>query len=116
MAEVKKQCFTLEETKMAHNPNPARTLDPALVRMLLDSQANKFLTVTFYKANGELVSRNGQLRAASRLVGNERGQRQAEAMKARGQVWLAKPDGGSASFYLDRVTEIKAGGAVIARA
>ena len=100
---------------MSHKPCPGRTLDPALVQMLLDAQGNKFLTVSFYKTNGEHVTRNGQLRATSRLVGNARGAAQSERMKAAGQVWLAKPNGGSASFFLDRVTGIKAGGAIIAQ-
>ena len=94
---------------MSHITNPARTIDPALVRMFLDSQDNRFLTVTFLKKDGTERTINGQLRAASRLVGNERGQAQGEAMKARGQVWIAKPDGSSASFYIDRVLQINAG-------
>ncbi len=100
---------------MAHKPTPGRTLDRDIVRMILDAQANKFVTVSFYKTNGEHVTRNGQLKATSRLVGNARGQAQSERMRAAGQVWLAKPDGGSASFMLDRVTGIKAGGAIIAQ-
>lgn len=99
-----------------HKPTPTRCIDPALVRMVLDAQANRFLSVDFYKTNGELVTRNGQLRATSRLVGNERGAAQGAAMKERGQVWLAKPDGKSSSFFLDRVKEIRAGGAVLATA
>lgn len=101
---------------MAHVPCPTRVIDPALVQMFLDSQANKFLTVTFYKVDGSERVINGQLRAASRLVGNDRGKAQGEAMAARGQVWIAKPDGKSGSFYLDRVTRITAGKAVLTAA
>ena len=99
---------------MTHVPSTNRTIDPAIVRMFLDSQANKFVTVTFYKVNGEERTINGQLRAASRLVGSDRGVAQGAAMKDRGQVWIAKPDGSSGSFYLDRVARITAGKAVLA--
>lgn len=80
------------------------------VREILDSLQNQFLTVSFIKKDGTERTVNGQLRATSRLVGNERGQAQGEAMKARGQVWIATPDGKSKSFYLDRVTRIRAKG------
>ena len=96
-----------------HVPCPTRVIDPSLVQMFLESQANKFLTITFYKVDGAERTINGQLRAASRLVGNERGQAQGERMKAAGQVWIAKPDGSSGSFYLDRVAKISAGKAVL---
>lgn len=85
-------------------------LPPARVRDELDRIANKFLTVTFYKKDGSLRTVNGQLRAASRLVGNERGQAQGEAMRERGQVWIATPQGESKSFFIDRVTRIKSAG------
>jgi hypothetical protein len=98
---------------MTHVPAMIRTIDSALVEMFLASQKNKILSVTFLKTNGEEVTRVGQLRATSRLVGSDRGIAQGEAMKERGQKWLAKPDGKSSSFYLDRVTRIAAGGAVL---
>lgn len=91
----------------------AKTLDPKLVKMLLDSVANQFVTVDFIKKDGTPRTINGQLRAASRLVGNDRGAAQSAAMKDRGQVWIAKPDGSSGSFYLDRVTGIRCSGAAI---
>ncbi|QJA42989.1 hypothetical protein [Phaeobacter phage MD18] len=91
----------------------ARTLDPKLVRMLLDSIQNQFVTVDFIKKDGTLRTINGQLRAASRLVGNERGKAQGEAMRARGQVWIGTPDGKSKSFFVDRVTGIRCAGANI---
>ena len=81
-----------------------------IVRAELDKLQNQFLTVTFMKNNGELRTYNGQLRATSRLVGNDRGIAQGQAMKARGQVWLALPNGESKSFYLDRVVNIRARG------
>lgn len=87
----------------------ARTLDPALVQMVLDTVGNQFVTVDFIKKDGTPRTINGQLRAASRLVGSERGKTQGAAMKARGQVWIATPDGGSKSFYLDKVTGLRAG-------
>jgi hypothetical protein len=99
-----------------HVPCPTRAIDPVLVRMFLDSQANKFLTITFYKVDGTERTINGQLRAASRLVGSDRGIAQGQAMKARDQVWIAKPDGSSGSFYLDRVTRISAGKAELTAA
>lgn len=88
-----------------------RTLDPALVRMLLDSIGNQFVTIDFVKVDGTLRTVNGQLRAASRLVGSDRGIAQGAAMKERGQVWIATPDKKSKSFYLDRVTGIRCAGA-----
>lgn len=94
-----------------HKPTPTRTLDPDIVRMLLDSAETRFVTVTFYSTQNEIKTRNGLLRATSRLVGNERGAAQSARMKESGQVWLAKPDGKSSSFFLDRVLSISAGGA-----
>lgn len=91
-----------------------RTLDPALVRILLDSIQNQFVTVDFIKKDGTPRTINGQLRAASRLVGSARGKAQGDAMRARGQVWIATPDGGSKSFFVDRVTGIRCAGADIA--
>ena len=99
---------------MTHKPCPTRTIDPDLVRMFLDAQGNKFLSVTFYKTDGTIATRNGQLKATSRLVGNARGAAQGDRMRAAGQVWLAKPDGKSSSFYLGRVVSINAGKASIA--
>lgn len=90
-----------------------QTLDKTLVRMLLDSAQNQFITVSFIKKDGTERTLNGQLKAASRLVGSERGQAQSAAMKARGQVWLAMPDGSSRSFYLDKVTGLKTKGASV---
>ena len=98
---------------MTHKPCPTRTIDSDLVRMLLDAQANQFVSVSFYKANGELVTRNGQLKATSRLVGNARGAAQSARMKESGQVWLATMKNGkpsSASFFIDRVVGIKGKG------
>lgn len=97
--------------KTRHVPSPSRTLDPSLVESLLASCKNQFLTVTFYKTNGEVRTYNGQLRAISRLVGNERGKAQGEAMRARGQHWLALPSGESKSFYADRVIGLRCKGA-----
>lgn len=88
-----------------------KTLDPKLVESFLAARQNKFVTVSFLKVNGEVTTKNGQLKATSRLVGNARGAAQSEAMAARGQKWMALPNGKSASFYLDRVTEIRAEGA-----
>lgn len=93
-----------------HVPNPNRFLDRGLVEDVLAACANRFVAVTFLKVDGELRHYAGQLRATSRLVGNERGQRQGEAMRARGQVWLARPDGGSKSFYVDRVLGMRVDG------
>ena len=98
---------------MAHNPNPTRTLDPELVRIMLDAVGTQFVTVDFIKKDGTPRTVNGLLRAASRLVGNERGKAQGAAMKDRGQVWIAVAGGGSKSFYLDRVTAIRCRGAEI---
>ena len=98
---------------MTHKANPARTLDPELVRMMLDAVGTQFVTVDFIKKNGEARTVNGLLRATSRLVGNERGKAQGEAMKQRGQVWIGVAGGGSKSFFLDRVTGIRCKGANI---
>lgn len=90
-----------------------RTLDPKLVSLLLESIGNQFVTVEFIKKDGTPRTVNGQLRAASRLVGSERGKAQGQAMKERGQVWIGTPDKKSKSFYLDRVTAIRCAGADI---
>lgn len=99
---------------MTHRPCPTRTLDSDIVAAFLQAQANQFLSVTFYKTSGEMVTRNGQLKATSRLVGNARGQAQGARMKDAGQVWMARKDGKSASFFLDRVVSINAGKATLA--
>ena len=93
--------------------NATATLDPALVRMLLDAVGTQFVTVEFLKKDGTPRTYNGLLRATSRLVGSERGKAQGAAMKERGQVWLAVAGGGSKSFFLDRVTAIRCKGAEI---
>lgn len=90
-----------------------QTLDKTLVRILLDSAKNQFVTVSFIKKDGTERTLNGQLKATSRLVGNARGQAQSAAMKARGQVWIALPDGSSRSFFEDKVTGLKVKGAHI---
>ena len=88
-----------------------------MVYEFLAKAGTQAVTVTFSTVAGakpvEVKTRNGLLRAASRLVGNERGIAQGAAMKERGQVWGAKPHGGSFSFYDDRVHEIRAGGMVL---
>lgn len=86
-----------------------KTIPDHLVRAFLDIQKNKLLTVTFIKVDGTERTVNGQLKATSRLVGSDKGVAQGEAMKARGQVWIACPNGESKSFYLDRVIRINAG-------
>ena len=91
-----------------------RTLDPALVEMLLASIGNQFVTVDFIKKDGTPRTYNGQLRATSRLVGSERGKAQGAAMRARGQVWIGLPNGESKSFYVNRVTGLRCAGADIA--
>ncbi|WNL50817.1 hypothetical protein RPALISO_230 [Ruegeria phage RpAliso] len=103
----------VKDTSARVNSDLVACLPEARVRAELSAAQNKFITVEFIKNNGELRRYNGQLRAASRLVGNERGQAQGEAMKARGQVWLALPNGQSKSFYMDRVTALKVGGVEI---
>ena len=108
-------------------PLTARVIDPALVSMLLDAVQTRFVSVTFIKVDGTESTATGLLRAASRLVGNDRGIAQGAAMKERGQVWIAttgrkvdKVTGESKlvklskSFYLDRVTGIRCAGAAIA--
>jgi hypothetical protein len=97
---------------MSTYPRP-KTLDPSLVAILLDAVGTQFLTVEYVKKDGNIGRTNGLLRATSRLVGNARGQTQGNAMKDRGQVWIAKSRGGSASFFLDRVTSIQCRGAGI---
>jgi len=97
-----------------------KTLDKALVSLLLDAVGTQFVTVSYVKKNGDIGTTNGLLRATSRLVGNARGAAQGAAMKDRGQVWIgcatAKDSKGqplSKSFFLDRVVSIKCKGAQI---
>jgi hypothetical protein len=96
-----------------HKPAATRTLDPVFARMLLDQVGTQFVTVDFIKKDGTPRTVNGLLKAASRLVGNERGAAQGEAMRARGQVWIGVAGGGSKSFYLDRITGIRCKGAKV---
>lgn len=100
----------------AHVPCLGRTLDPDLVRTILDAAGTQFITVEFYRVKpkkGEMIARkNGRLGATSRLVGSERGQAQSERMAESGQVWLALPKG-SASFYVDRVISITVKGSTV---
>ena len=99
--------------KTVHVPCPESVLTEAQYDAFIAANGNKILTVEFFKVDGSPRTINGQLRSVSRLVGNEAGKVQGERMKADGQVWIAKPDGSSGSFYKNRIKSIRAGGAIL---
>ena len=91
-----------------HKPVTQATIDPVLVAAHLKHAGTTAVSVTFSKVNGDIVKKNGFLKAHSRRVGSDRGITQGEQMKARGQVWIDYPETGKgASFFLDRVHQIK---------
>lgn len=83
-----------------------------MVHAILAKCQNRFVSVRFYKTDGTVSQKVVQLRATSRLVGNERGQAQGERMKAAGQIWGATKKG-SCSFYDNRVVSIRFDGVEI---
>jgi len=97
-------------------------LKATLVEAIIAAQGNKAVTVTFAKKDGTLTTRNGLPKVYSRRVGGEAGERQAQVLKDNGLMFFDYPqaerkDGKRGfSFFKDRVTEIRAGGAVIASA
>lgn len=83
-------------------------LSSTAVRDIIKSRDTRIATVTFLKNDGTVRTANGLFRPSSHIVGSERGYRQSEEMKARGQVpfydlhkkaWI--------SFYETKVLNVK---------
>lgn len=88
--------------------NSLDTLSPDTVRAEIRKRGTRFATVTFIKADGSLRKINGQFRAGKHILGNERGQVQSEAMKAKGLVPIySLADKGWRSFRADSVLEVR---------
>lgn len=83
-------------------------MTPEQVQSMVDGKKTRFATVTFIKGDGTLRTINGLFRPSSKIVGSERGYRQSEEMKARGQVPVYDLQAGHwKSFYNTKVVEIK---------
>ena len=84
------------------------TLNPVVVKDLIDARGTKIATVTFHKADGSIRVANGLFRPSSHIVGSERGFKQSEHMKQIGlQPFYDLKKGSWISFYLDRVISVK---------
>jgi hypothetical protein len=84
------------------------TMHPDAVQRAIRQRGTKFATVVFVKKSGELRKINGLFRPASKIVGNDRGQAQGEALRAKGLVpFYSLKDRGWRSFSLDAVVEIR---------
>lgn len=85
-----------------------QVMDPQDVRERVRAKGTKFATVKFLKKDGSIRAINGHFRAKKHILGNERGQAQAEAMRAKGLIPIySMADGGWRSFSADRVLEVK---------
>lgn len=88
--------------------NILTTMDPATVRAEIRKRGTKFATVKFVKKDGSIRTINGHFRAGKHILGNERGQAQSEAMKAKGLVPIySLADRGWRSFSEAAVVEIR---------
>lgn len=82
------------------------TIKETVVKAFVEGRKAKgqFGTVTFIKADGTIRTINGCFAPTSKVVGSERGVRQGEAMRKRGQIPIySVADGCWKSFYADRV-------------
>ena len=103
---------------MAHTPNPARTLDPVLVKAFLDAIGNGFFSVTFLKADGSESTRRARLNVQSRMAHNELSQAARERHAKNGQIPFVDLDLDSSAdrakgwrcFKIDRVVSIRGAG------
>lgn len=84
------------------------TLSPVTVKDIIKGRGTRICTVTFLKSDGSIRVANGLFRPSSHIVGSERGFRQSEQMKQRGQVpFYDLQKKAWVSFYVDRVVEIR---------
>lgn len=84
------------------------TMTPDAVYDAIQKRGTRFITVKFVKKNGDVRTINGLLRAASHIVGNDRGAITSDALRAKGLVPIySLKDRGWRSFSVDQVVEIK---------
>jgi hypothetical protein len=84
------------------------TLDPTTVRQTLAQRGTRFVTVQFLKKDGTLRKINGLLRATSKMVGGDRGDRQHDVLRANDLVAIySLKDRGWRSFNLNSVVEVR---------
>ena len=84
------------------------TMHPDAVQRAIRQRGTKFATVSFIKKDGSIRTINGLFRPASHIVGNDRGQAQGEALRAKGLVPIySLKDRGWRSFSVDAVVEIR---------
>lgn len=83
-------------------------MNTTTVRDVIKARGTRICTVTFLKSDGSIRVANGLFRPSSHIVGSERGFRQSEQMKQRGQVpFYDLQKKAWVSFYVDRVVEIR---------
>ena len=84
------------------------TLDPTTVRQTLAQRGTRFVTVQVIKKDGTLRKINGLLRATSKMVGGDRGDRQHDVLRANDLVAIySLKDRGWRSFNLNSVVEVR---------
>lgn len=84
------------------------TMHPDAVQRAIRQRGTKFATVSFIKKDGSIRTINGLFRPASHIVGNDRGQVQGEALRAKGLVPIySLKDRGWRSFSIDSVIEVR---------
>ena len=84
------------------------TLDPTTVRQTLAQRGTRFVTVQVIKKDGTLRKINGLLRATSKMVGGDRGDRQHEMLRANDLVAIySLRDRAWRSFNAHNVVEIR---------
>lgn len=83
-------------------------MNTTTVRDVIKARGTRICTVTFLKSDGSIRVANGLFRPSSHIVGSERGFRQSEQMKQRGQVpFYDLQKKAWVSFYVDRVIDIR---------
>ena len=85
-----------------------QTLPVETVQQTLRQRGTRFVTVTFLKKSGETRKINGLLRAASHMVGGDRGAAQTDVLRANDLVAIySLKDRGWRSFKVDQVVEVR---------
>jgi hypothetical protein len=83
------------------------TMHPDAVRTAIKARGTKFATVSFVKRDGSIRKINGLFRAASKMVGGDRGAAQGDVLKAHDLVAIySLKDRGWRSFKISSVVNI----------
>ena len=83
------------------------TMNPEMVRDVIRKRGTRFATVSFIKKDGSIRTINGLFRAASKMVGGDRGAAQHDTLKANDLVAIySLKDRGWRSFKTASVVEI----------